>query len=54
MKRCNAVETSKNWEGDGRKKDSKGCGLLKSLLTTGVAQHEVTILEAPLSRFKLI
>ena len=54
MKRCNAVEKSKNWEGDGRKKDSKGCGLLKSLLTTGAAQHEVTILETPLSRFKLI
>ena len=35
MKRWNAVEKSKNWEGDGREKDSKGCGLMKSLLTTG-------------------
>lgn len=47
IKRCNAVEKSKNWEGE-------GCGLLKSLLTAGVAQHEMTILQTPLSIFKLI
>ena len=51
MQRCRKKQKlGRRWE----KKDSKGCGLLKSLLTTGVAQHEMTILQTPLSIFKLI
>ena len=35
-------------------KDSRGCGLLKSSTSTGMARYEVKILQTPLSRFKLI
>ena len=35
-------------------KDSRGCGLLKSSTSTGMARYEVKILQTPLGRFKLI
>ena len=41
----NKTDTTCNCE------DFRGCGLLKSSTTTGVAQYEVTTIQTPLGRF---